>query len=612
VRTLPYADPGQPDLRSPGRLLWWVAANQKLTLAIGVVWGVVWMTAQALIPVAVGQGVQHGVVENDSDALWLWSGAVLVLALVQAGAGVLRHRTAVSNWLQASFRVAQLIGHHTATTGEALPRSIPTGEVVSTVANDAMRLGGAYDISARLAGSIASYAVIATLLLSISRTLGLLVLLGVPLLTGVLGLLVRPLHRRQAAQREEAGRLTTLGADTVAGLRVLRGIGGEHTFVARYRERSERVRQSGVRVAGVQAALDAAQVLLPGVFVVLVTWLGARATIQGHLDIGELVTFYGLSAFLITPLRTATEAIEKMTRAYVGAKRIVAVLRVQPAITDHAPHRRVGPLPDAPLKDPTSGVVIQPGLLTAVVSEHPEESAALADRLGRFVDVPGAPVLLGGERLDLLPLDSVRRHVVVSESDPRLFTGPLLPQLVGLAGVDRTDIDQTRIDRTRVDEKGVDENGDDPLGDHPHGDHPVGDLQAQVDRAIHTAAAYDVLDALPDGLDSTVEERGRSFSGGQRQRLSLARALLTEAPVLVLVEPTSAVDAHTEARVAERLKAHRAGRTTVLVTASPLLLDAADHVLYLDAGRLAAEGTHRELLESHAPYRRTVIRGEDL
>jgi ABC-type multidrug transport system fused ATPase/permease subunit len=572
VRTLPYVDPGQPDLRSAGRLLWWVASRQKLTLAVGIVWGVVWMVAQAFIPVAVGQGVQHGVVEHDTDALWLWSAAVLVLALVQAGAGVLRHRTAVSNWLQASFRVAQLIGHHTATTGEALPRAIPTGEVVSTVANDAMRLGGAYDISARFAGSIASYAVIATLLLSISRPLGLLVLLGVPLLTGVLGLLVRPLHRRQAAQREEAGRLTTLGADTVAGLRVLRGIGGEHTFVSRYRERSERVRLSGVRVAGVQAALDAAQVLLPGIFVVLVTWLGARATIQGRLDIGELVTFYGLSAFLITPLRTATEAIEKTTRAYVGAKRIVTVLRVQPTITDHASGRRVEPLPDAPLEDPTSGVVIQPGQLTAVVSEHPEESAALADRLGRFVDVPGAPVRLGDERLDLLPLESVRQHIVVSESDPRLFTGPLLQQLVGVAGAD----------------------------------------QSRVDRAIHTAAAYDVLDALPDGLDSTVEERGRSFSGGQRQRLSLARALLTEAPVLVLVEPTSAVDAHTEARIAERLKAQRAGLTTVLITTSPLLLDAADHVIYLDAGRLAAEGTHRQLLENHAPYRRTVIRGEDL
>jgi ABC-type multidrug transport system fused ATPase/permease subunit len=572
MRTLPFADPGEPDLRSGGRLLWWVASLQRVTLLVGVAWGVTWMVSQALIPVAVGRGIQHGVVEHDTRALLTWSGAVLALALIQAGAGVMRHRTAVSNWLQASFRVAQLIGHHTASTGDALPRTVPTGEVVSTVANDAMRLGGAYDVTARFAGSIASYVVIAAFLLSISRSLGLLVLVGVPLLTAVLGLLVKPLHRRQAAQREEAGRLTTLGADTVAGLRVLRGIGGEHTFVARYQERSELVRLSGVRVAGVQATLDAAQVLLPGVFVVLVTWLGARMAVRGTLDIGDLVTFYGLSAFLITPLRTATETVEKMTRAYVGAKRIITVLRVRPAITDHAAARREESLPEeAELTDPASGVVIRPGLLTAIVTEHPEEGAALADRLGRFVESPDAPVMLGGERLDRLPLDAVRRHVVVSESDPRLFTGALRPQLAGVGGAE----------------------------------------ESRMERAVDTAAAYDVLEALPHGLDSEVTERGRSFSGGQRQRLSLVRALLTDAPVLVLVEPTSAVDAHTEARIAGRLREHRAGRTTVLVTASPLLLDAADHVIYLDAGRLAAEGSHRELLETSAAYRRTVIRGED-
>mgnify|MGYP001195790302 FL=1 len=115
----------------------------------------------------------------------------------------------------------------------------------------------------------------------------------------------------------------------------------------------------------------------------------------------------------------------------------------------------------------------------------------------------------------------------------------------------------------------------------------------------------------PDGLDSTVEERGRSFSGGQRQRLGLARALLADADVLVLVEPTSAVDAHTEARIAARLAAHRAGRTTVLMTASPLLLDHADHVVFLDGGVVVAEGSHHRLLRSCPAYRSTVTRGED-
>ncbi len=573
MRTLPFADPGTPDLAGPWRLLGWVARRQWFTLVLGMIWGTSWMVCQALIPVAVGQGVA-AVVDRDRPELLWWAAAVLALAVVQAGSGVLRHRAAVSNWMQASFRLAQLLGYQTADAGEALPRSIPTGEVVSTVTNDAMHLGGVYDVSARFTGAVVSYFVAGGYLLSVSRQLGLLVLIGVPALSACLGLLVPTLQRRQAAQREQVGRLTTLGADTVAGLRVLRGIGGEQTFVQRYRRQSQSVRASGVRVAGIEAGLDAGQILLPGVLVVVVTWLGARLAVRGEISLGELVTFYGLTVFLVTPLRTATEMLDRLTRALIGAKRIIAVLRVTPAVLDRTTGGRVDLPTDLGLHDPTSGVTITSGRLTAVVSARPEDSAALADRLGRFTEVPDAPVLLGGQRIDLVPLAALRRYVVVSENDPRLFTGTLRQQLVGVRA-------------------GADPNG------------------TALGRAIHTSAAHDVLEALPDGIDSDVEERGRAFSGGQRQRLALTRALLTEAPVLVLVEPTSAVDAHTETAVAARLRAHRAGRTTVVMTASPLLLDHADQVVFLDGGGLVAEGTHRELLASHPAYRRTVIRGEE-
>ena len=119
-----------------------------------------------------------------------------------------------------------------------------------------------------------------------------------------------------------------------------------------------------------------------------------------------------------------------------------------------------------------------------------------------------------------------------------------------------------------------------------------------------------MLEALPDGLETLVAERGRSFSGGQRQRLVLARALAADPEVLVLVEPTSAVDAHTEARVASRLREHRAGRTTVVTTTSPLLLDRVDHVAFLQDGRVVAFGTHRDLLDEVPAYRAVVTREE--
>jgi ABC-type multidrug transport system fused ATPase/permease subunit len=580
MQTLPYANPGTPDLAGPWRFLGWIARLQWQTLVVGMLWGIANAVSQALIPVAVGRGID-AVIAHDRVGLAWWSGSVLALAAVQAGSGVLRHRWAVANWLQSSFRVAQLLGYQAANAGEALPRTIATGEVVSTVSNDAMRLGGAFDTSARFMGAIVSYLVVAAFLVRTSWPLGLLVLIGVPALTAFLGLLVGPLQRRQAVQRAAAGRLTTLGADTVAGLRVLRGIGGEETFVARYRTQSQTVRRAGVRAGTVEAALDAAQVLLPGILVVAITWWGGRMVVRGELSIGSLVVFYGLTAYLVTPLRTATEMVDKVTRAKVGSIRILEVLRVTPLIVDRVSSSAAGASsrveldPNAALVDPGTGAVIAPGSLTAVVCEQPEASAALADRLGRFSEDPLAPVLLGDQRIDVMSLAAVRRHIVVSETEPRLFTGQLRAQLIG-----------------------------------PNTDTDAADTDARLAQALHTAAAEDVLLALPAGLASEVEERGRSFSGGQRQRLSLARALLTESPVLILVEPTSAVDAHTEAAIATRLREHRQGRTTVVMTASPLLLEQADQVIFLADNKVSDTGTHRTLLATNPDYHQTVLRGE--
>jgi ABC-type multidrug transport system fused ATPase/permease subunit len=214
-------------------------------------------------------------------------------------------------------------------------------------------------------------------------------------------------------------------------------------------------------------------------------------------------------------------------------------------------------------------VRVRAGSLTALVSARPEETAAIADRLGRFGPGPH-DVTWSGLRLDALALAEVRERIVVSEADPRLFTGTLRDEL--LAGRDvGSDVD--------------------------------------VHEALAVASALDVLEAVPGGLEGLVEERGRSYSGGQRQRLALTRALLADPEVLVLVEPTSAVDAHTEARIATRLAQARPGRTTVVTSASPLLLGEADEVLLVEDGRVTAAGTHHELLASHPAYREIVTRG---
>ncbi len=575
MRRLPYDDPGTPDLRSPARFLAWTGRRQLDTLAVGVVFGVVWMVAQALVPAAIGRGLQSGVADGDLASAGRWSLVVLGLAVVQAVFGILRHRMAVTNWLCASFRSMQLLGRHSALVGVAIRGRLPTGEVVSAATNDALHIGGAFDVTARFAGAIVSYGVVAVILLRTSVLLGTVVLLGVPAMVLLLGPLLRPLQRRQAAQREVAGKLTALGADTVAGLRVLRGIGGEPAFLQRYRTRSAELRRAGIHVASPQATLDSAQVLLPGVFLVVVTWLGARLALQGKVDVGDVVAFYGYAFFLVVPIRTAVEFADRLTRSLVGAKRIVAVLQTQPLITDAARPADEPPYRVA-VDDPRSGLHVTPGTLLGLVSADPDDSAAVALRLGRMTT--DDEVSLGGVRLADLPLRTVRRRVLVSEAEPRLFTGPLRAEL-------------------------------DPWGRSPE--------DATLLAAVEVAAAGDVLEALPEGLSAQVDEAGRGFSGGQRQRLALARALLADSDVLVLVEPTSAVDAHTEVLVAERLRAARHGDgrtdppTTVVTTASPLVLDRCDEVAFMVSGRVVATGSHRDLLATHPGYRETVTRGED-
>ncbi|TXS70477.1 ABC transporter ATP-binding protein [Streptomyces sp. sk2.1] len=635
IRDLPYSDPGDPDIRSGPRFLLWLGRNQLRGQLKSMAWGLLHQCSLAGLPLAAGLAVQ-AVVDRSGNRLAWAGGLIVVLGVLIALGDTMLHRTAITNWITAAARVQQLLARKTAELGSALTRRVAAGEVVAVSTGDVEKIGWFVEALSRFASAAAALVLICTGLLLYLPSLGLLVTLSVPLLAlAVLPLLPRA-TRRADLQREKAGRATELASDTVAGLRVLRGIGGEELFLGRYRRASQEVREAAVHSARMWSLISAIQVLLPGVLLISLVVYGAALARDGRIEVGQLVTVYSAAALLLFPLRHFEEIAMAYSFSRPSARRAVRVLSLgradRPASLDTAP--------TGDLYDPVTGLMAPAGLFTAVVCGDPDEAGRLADldpavpgqrrpvhdqrdeqhagqqHLDRRDQRPhprtvhrgladldgngdaggngdaakdGAPeavpkpetvpsVLLGGVPLDELPLDTARTAVLVQDKDPVLLSGTLGELL----------------------------------------DVPSSGLVAAED-ALAAARCGDVLDALAqasadasgDPMTTRITERGRSLSGGQRQRLALARSLVADPEVLVLDEPTSAVDSHTESRVAAGIKELRRGRTTVVLASSPLLLDLADRVVLAHRGTVVAVGSHRELLRTEPRYRAVVTRETD-
>ena len=312
----------------------------------------------------------------------------------------------------------------------------------------------------------------------------------------------------------------------------MKGLGAEPVGAARYRAASRRALVGALRAARVQGVYEGVTIGMSGVFLVVVAWIGGHMALDGTITIGELVSALGLTQFLVGPLSRLVWSGGELARGAGSAGRIAALLNAEHAVPEGAE-----PLPAPRGAVSLRGVhlrslrgvdlEVEAGEIVGVVAEDPVDAQALLACLGRTEDPERGEVLVDGRPLRSLRLHDGRGAVLAEPHDTDLFEGTL-GENVDVAG--------------------------DGAAPWP---------------ALVAAAADEVVDGLPEGLDAPLGEDGRSLSGGQRQRVALARALHADPPVLVLHDPTTAVDAATEDRIASRLAELRAGRTTILAHDEP-------------------------------------------
>ncbi|MFF1444857.1 ABC transporter ATP-binding protein [Streptomyces sp. NPDC058295] len=565
-----YEDPGTPDSRGGWAYLAWLVRCQPWRALAGAVLASVWMVLMAVAPYLLSKAVDDGLEPGDTAALAGWTAALCAVGAFNAWVSIMRHRTMTRVRMDAYFRTTKVVIGHTLRLGAALPRQAGAAEVVTIGVSDVHTIAGALTVIGPGVGSVVVYVFVAGLLLSVSPLLAAVVLLGMPVVAVLVGPLMSRLQGTETEYRERQGVLTARIGDLAGGLRVLNGLGGKELFAASFDRDSQRLRAQGYRVGAVTSWMQALGVGLPTLFLAVVTWLAARLAAQGDMTVGELVSVYGYVAVLIGPVAFLVDMGYQLSRGVVAARRVVRLLRLEPAPDTDPTGTRVADAPVEPsvLHDPVSGVRVAPGRLTALVGARHAEVTAVVDRLGRYGPTDAT---WGGVRLDAVPLDQVRERILVADNEADLFAGSLREVVGG------------RREPSPAD----------------------------VGPAVRAAAADDIVQGLPEGLESPVTAQGRSLSGGQRQRVRLVRALLADPGTLLAVEPTSALDAHTEAAVAQRLRAARTGRTTVVTTTSPLLLAQADTVHYLVDGKVTATGHHHDLLEREPGYRSLVARDTD-
>jgi ATP-binding cassette subfamily B protein len=536
------------------------------------------MACSITLPYLTGRVIDDVLRGGDRDVL-------VPLVLAVAGVGLLRFGLAVARRvasgtvsLAVEFDLRDRVFRHLQRLSFSYFDRNSVGQLMSRATSDlqTVRFFLGYGL-VFLVMHAATLVLVTAIMLSIHAPLALLALAMGPALLAVAARYSRRSHPVLVDVQQKVGDVTQMAEESTVGIRVVKAFGREPEQAARFGVTARRAFDRSMDANRLQSFYQPLMGFLPMVGLGVVLAVGGSITIDGGLTLGQFVQFYLYLSMLVWPFRSIGTLIGSAQRAVASGQRIFEVLDAAPEVRERQDARalppgggevrlegvRFGYDPERPVLDGLD-LVVPAGRTVALIGGTGSGKTTLTQLIPRFYDVQRGRVLLDGVDVRDLRLDDLRRAVGVVSQEPFLFSASIRENIA--YGVPKA-------------------------------------LDEDVRAAARMAQAEGFVNALPDGFDTVVGERGFTLSGGQRQRIAIARAILTDPRVLILDEATASVDASTEREIQGALRAAMAGRTTFIVAHRASTIALADEVVVLGDGAVAARGTHEDLHATSDLYR---------
>lgn len=574
-----------PETSRGWRLLRAQARSQRRGLIVGIVAGLIWTAAKIVSPVLVQRAIDDGITPGDRDVIMSWAIWIALVGLVSAVFTGTRRYWAFreARWSEADLRLRMFA--HLQRLHFSYHDGARTGQLISRANTDLQQIVNFVVMIpitvANLLIAVGSTAV----MLTINVRLTVLAVGALPLLNVLAHRFSTRLHPAVMGVQRESAALAEVVEETVVGVRVLKGFGAQRTQEQKMHVAAGALWNESMDSANIRARYLPLLDLLPTVGLVLVMLYGGHLVIGDQLTLGSLIAFNVYVVLLIWPLRMLGGIVAQAQRAAAAAVRVDEVLATEPAVVDpispidHTPKRGSVTFADVRFGYPGTDRVVLDGFSfefaagesVALVGMTGSGKSTIAKLIPRFYDVDAGAVLMDGVDVRDMPLHTVRSAVGIVFEDTFLFSDTIAGNIAFA----------------------------DPDARHE-----------AIVRAAELAGAREFIDDLPEGFDTEIGERGFSLSGGQRQRIAIARAILADPRILILDDATSAVDPSKEREIRDALTEVMTNRTTIVIAHRPATISLADRVVLVDDGRVAATGSHAELLATSDRYRAVLAAAE--